>query len=180
MQSVQRIAGRFCTTTRYGYKYGLRMLVVLRRADDGCCFVKKSSMIFYSWDRGVPLDTWSALDLCRTFIPPPRARRGTRSTSFMYAARSLASAAACRFSTPTPRTLRRTSRVAPNTRAMAAVPGDEQAAALEAHLKGMANSGEPTLFDKIVAKEIPATVIYEDNLCLAFRDIAPQASRGRA
>ena len=54
-------------------------------------------------------------------------------------------------------------------------PGDEQAAALEAHLKGMANSGEPTLFDKIVAKEIPADVIYEDNLCMAFRDIAPQA-----
>jgi hypothetical protein len=58
---------------------------------------------------------------------------------------------------------------------MAAAPGDEQAAALEAHLKGLANSGEPTLFDKIVAKEIPADVIYEDNLCLAFRDIAPQA-----
>ena len=33
---------------------------------------------------------------------------------------------------------------------MAAAPGDEQAAALEAHLKGLANSGEPTLFDKIV------------------------------
>ncbi|EEH55590.1 uncharacterized protein MICPUCDRAFT_19304 [Micromonas pusilla CCMP1545] len=39
----------------------------------------------------------------------------------------------------------------------------------------MENSGEPTIFDKIVAKEIPATVIYEDNLCLAFRDVAPQA-----
>lgn len=58
---------------------------------------------------------------------------------------------------------------------MAAAPGDEQAAALEAHLKGMANSGEATIFDKIIAKEIPATIIYEDNLCLAFRDIAPQA-----
>ena len=53
--------------------------------------------------------------------------------------------------------------------------GDERAAAIEAALKGMENSGEPTIFDKIVAKEIPATVIYEDNLCLAFRDVAPQA-----
>lgn len=34
---------------------------------------------------------------------------------------------------------------------------------------------EPTIFDKIISKEIPATIIYEDDLCLAFRDIAPQA-----
>ena len=56
-----------------------------------------------------------------------------------------------------------------------AAAGDEKTAAIEAHLKGMANSGEPTIFDKIIAKEIPSDVIYEDNLCLAFRDIAPQA-----
>ena len=74
----------------------------------------------------------------------------------------------------TPTVRRVTPPLRTHIRAMAA-PGDEQAAALEAHLKGMANSGEPTLFDKIVAKEIPADVIYEDNLCMAFRDIAPQA-----
>ena len=34
---------------------------------------------------------------------------------------------------------------------------------------------EVTIFDKIVAKEIPATIIYEDDLCLAFRDISPVA-----
>merc|ERR1711865_684352 len=34
---------------------------------------------------------------------------------------------------------------------------------------------EVTLFDKIVKKEIPATIIYEDEQCLAFRDIAPVA-----
>ena len=34
---------------------------------------------------------------------------------------------------------------------------------------------EVTIFDKIVAKEIPATIIYEDDTCLAFRDIAPVA-----
>jgi histidine triad (HIT) family protein len=32
-----------------------------------------------------------------------------------------------------------------------------------------------TLFTKIVAREIPADILYEDDLCLAFRDIAPQA-----
>jgi len=36
-------------------------------------------------------------------------------------------------------------------------------------------TGTVTLFDKIVAKEIPATVIYEDDTCLAFKDINPQA-----
>jgi histidine triad (HIT) family protein len=56
-----------------------------------------------------------------------------------------------------------------------AAAGDEKTAAIEAHLKGMANSGEATIFDKIIAKEIPSDIIYEDNLCLAFRDIAPQA-----
>jgi histidine triad (HIT) family protein len=36
------------------------------------------------------------------------------------------------------------------------------------------NPFAPTFFDKIVSKEIPAKVIYEDDLCLAFRDINPQ------
>lgn len=31
------------------------------------------------------------------------------------------------------------------------------------------------LFCKIIAGEIPSTKVYEDELCLAFRDIAPQA-----
>lgn len=31
------------------------------------------------------------------------------------------------------------------------------------------------LFCKIVSGEIPSTKVYEDSLCLAFRDIAPQA-----
>lgn len=38
-----------------------------------------------------------------------------------------------------------------------------------------ADSDAPTLFDKIVAKQIPATIIYEDEQALAFRDINPQA-----
>jgi histidine triad (HIT) family protein len=32
-----------------------------------------------------------------------------------------------------------------------------------------------TLFEKIVAREIPADIVYEDDLILAFRDISPQA-----
>ena len=32
-----------------------------------------------------------------------------------------------------------------------------------------------TIFSKIVKKEIPAKVVFEDNLCLAFHDVAPQA-----
>lgn len=31
------------------------------------------------------------------------------------------------------------------------------------------------VFAKMLAKEIPADVVYEDEQCLAFRDIAPQA-----
>jgi histidine triad (HIT) family protein len=33
----------------------------------------------------------------------------------------------------------------------------------------------PTLFTKIISREIPAVVVYEDARCLAFRDINPQA-----
>lgn len=32
-----------------------------------------------------------------------------------------------------------------------------------------------TLFEKIVARQIPAQIVYEDDQVLAFRDIAPQA-----
>ena len=32
-----------------------------------------------------------------------------------------------------------------------------------------------TLFTKIINREIPAEIIYEDDLCIAFRDVNPQA-----
>jgi histidine triad (HIT) family protein len=32
-----------------------------------------------------------------------------------------------------------------------------------------------TLFEKICDKEIPADIVYEDDRCVAFRDISPQA-----
>lgn len=34
---------------------------------------------------------------------------------------------------------------------------------------------EPTIFDKILSKEIPSTAVYEDDVTYAFRDINPQA-----
>ncbi|XP_076853925.1 histidine triad nucleotide-binding protein 2, mitochondrial isoform X2 [Brachyhypopomus gauderio] len=33
----------------------------------------------------------------------------------------------------------------------------------------------PTIFSKIIEKTIPADIIYEDDKCLAFRDVSPQA-----
>ena len=38
-----------------------------------------------------------------------------------------------------------------------------------------AQGGEPTIFDKIISGHIPADIIYQDDQCLAFRDVAPQA-----
>eukprot|EP01118_Nematostelium_gracile_P015502 TRINITY_DN6227_c0_g1_i1.p1 TRINITY_DN6227_c0_g1~~TRINITY_DN6227_c0_g1_i1.p1 ORF type:complete len:140 (+),score=44.57 TRINITY_DN6227_c0_g1_i1:40-420(+) len=37
------------------------------------------------------------------------------------------------------------------------------------------NPNSDTIFGKIIRKEIPADVVYEDERCLAFRDINPQA-----
>jgi len=34
---------------------------------------------------------------------------------------------------------------------------------------------EPTLFEKIISREIPADIIYEDDTCIVINDIAPQA-----
>ena len=33
----------------------------------------------------------------------------------------------------------------------------------------------PTPFEKIIAGEIPADIVYQDDWCVAFRDINPQA-----
>jgi len=32
-----------------------------------------------------------------------------------------------------------------------------------------------TIFEKIIAREIPADILHEDELCLAFRDVSPKA-----
>jgi len=33
----------------------------------------------------------------------------------------------------------------------------------------------PTLFERIISGEIPSDQIYQDEVCVAFRDVAPQA-----
>jgi histidine triad (HIT) family protein len=34
---------------------------------------------------------------------------------------------------------------------------------------------DKTIFKRIIDREIPAKIVYEDDQCLAFHDIAPQA-----
>ena len=34
---------------------------------------------------------------------------------------------------------------------------------------------EKTIFKKIIDREVPADIVFEDDQCLAFRDIAPRA-----
>ena len=36
-------------------------------------------------------------------------------------------------------------------------------------------SQEKTIFKKIIDGEIPANIVYQDDLCLAFHDVSPQA-----
>lgn len=32
-----------------------------------------------------------------------------------------------------------------------------------------------TIFSKIIRKEVPANIVHEDDLCIAFHDVSPQA-----
>ena len=50
---------------------------------------------------------------------------------------------------------------------------EEIKAALAQEVKN--DTAKATIFDKILAKQIPSTAVYEDELCYAFRDINPQA-----
>ncbi|KAH7513158.1 hypothetical protein FEM48_Zijuj12G0166900 [Ziziphus jujuba var. spinosa] len=52
----------------------------------------------------------------------------------------------------------------------ASMASSEKEAALSA-----VPSDSPTIFDKIINKEIPSKVVFEDDQVLAFRDISPQA-----
>jgi histidine triad (HIT) family protein len=62
------------------------------------------------------------------------------------------------------------------TFALAMSPSSDEVKKAQAAAEAGAGDGEPsTIFDKIISKDIPADVIYEDELCLAFRDINPQA-----
>ena len=48
------------------------------------------------------------------------------------------------------------------------------AAAIAASSDPAINPHAPTFFDKLINKEIPSKIIYEDDICMAFRDINPQ------
>ena len=37
------------------------------------------------------------------------------------------------------------------------------------------SESERTIFKKIIDGDIPADIVYEDDVCLAFKDVAPQA-----
>lgn len=39
----------------------------------------------------------------------------------------------------------------------------------------MSSSSEPTIFTRIVAREIPADIVFESDTMIAFKDINPQA-----
>lgn len=36
-------------------------------------------------------------------------------------------------------------------------------------------SSEKSIFQKIIDREIPATIVHEDDWCIAFNDVSPQA-----
>lgn len=42
-------------------------------------------------------------------------------------------------------------------------------------LKAAKEVQKETIFDKIISKQIPADIIFEDDKCIAFNDINPQA-----
>jgi histidine triad (HIT) family protein len=60
-------------------------------------------------------------------------------------------------------------------RNMSNIVDEAEAAKIAASTDPAVNPNAPTFFDKLVAKEIPATLLHEDDRCIAFRDIAPQA-----
>ena len=51
----------------------------------------------------------------------------------------------------------------------------EEEKAKAAATAGAASSGEKTIFKKILDGEIPCQFIYEDDECVAFKDVNPQA-----
>lgn len=40
---------------------------------------------------------------------------------------------------------------------------------------GRQDEADPTIFDKIISKDIPSEIVYEDSRCLVFKDINPAA-----
>ncbi|KAI0236073.1 Histidine triad nucleotide-binding protein 2, mitochondrial [Lamellibrachia satsuma] len=62
-----------------------------------------------------------------------------------------------------------------NVRSYASVKSDEGERAKKAAAALKETIGQPTIFNKIIDKSIPADIIYEDDLCMAFKDLQPTA-----
>jgi histidine triad (HIT) family protein len=60
------------------------------------------------------------------------------------------------------------------TRSMSSTISEVEAAAIAASTDPAVNPNATTFFDKLVSKQIPANIIFEDDVCMAFRDINPQ------
>ena len=60
-------------------------------------------------------------------------------------------------------------------RRMSKIVDETEAAKIAASSDPAINPNAPTFFDKLVNKEIPANLLHEDEQCIAFRDINPQA-----
>ncbi|XP_077866111.1 uncharacterized protein LOC102803536 [Saccoglossus kowalevskii] len=58
------------------------------------------------------------------------------------------------------------------------IKSDEVKAAVDAaKTRNRFSDREPTIFSKIIDKTLPATIIHEDDQCLAFWDVNPQAPK---
>lgn len=61
------------------------------------------------------------------------------------------------------------------TRPLFVLPPSKMSSEIEKARNAKHEKNIETIFDKIVSKKIPADIIYEDEQCLAFNDVAPQA-----
>jgi histidine triad (HIT) family protein len=55
------------------------------------------------------------------------------------------------------------------------IPANVEVFSVRTTLRETMSQNSETLFSKIIRREIPADIVYEDELALAFRDIHPQA-----
>ena len=60
------------------------------------------------------------------------------------------------------------------SRSIVNMSGEVDAALKASSTDPAINPNAPTFFDKLISKEIPSKIIYEDDQCLAFTDINPQ------
>jgi histidine triad (HIT) family protein len=92
--------------------------------------------------------------------------RPVASASFVASAQKLA---AC------PLPIHRQSTITAPTHRMMSSGSNDEVTKAQAAGAGAADTGAPTVYDKILSGEWPSDKVYEDDTVLAFRDINPQA-----